>query len=873
MKHTLTILFLLTIAAGCAAQQPAPAAETAMATQPAIGFEALTTFDRLPLLVDWKSYQDSSYSREHKNADAGNYLRIDNQGDKEREERVLVDTDGPGVIYRFWSTGATGNYHSHPEIRFNFYFDGEAAPRISLTMRELFGEHGSKWPFVPPLSRTFQSGFIGLLEGPASICYVPIPFARHIKITSNAAQFYHVDYIRYPEGTKIESFSQELAEKNRAVLEEAAKMFVARGQMPTPPSRPMETTEGPIEVAPGATAVLYEGAGPAVIRELGVKLASPSQENLRGLVLQIQYEGSGLDSVNAPIGDFFGAAGGDLRYRSMPMGCTDNGYYCYFPMPYRKSVKVLLRNDTAEAARLDRTVKVLRVAALPNEAGYFHAAFHTDPKTADRVDYNILDVEGAAGKFVGCNILMQCSQGLAGMYFLEGDEAIYVDDETKWPSRWVGTGTEDYFNGSYYWNSVQPEDKDQPFGGMTLRDDWLHRVCAYRWHITDFISFTKRIRVDIQHGPESDFPTDYSSVGYYYLSKPTAATKLPEMAKRRVRNEILGGPLMMGCEFVGPFTSDGKEVPAISQPGSPGDPGNEIMIGFGPPYRQYLCKVTKVGQEIAGKLRVGGDGLYRMRLFLATGPNYGKYGVFIDDRLIGIVNTHAPSYHPAVMFDLGEHNLQGGDRKLSFQSIAAGEGSKEMDLGIVTMQMSPLSATLISKWAIIGTWPCPKDGGWETANSPETGEINLDAPCETTFPGPDGKPVAKKVEWQKISLPPGAGVPADRYFGAAEWRVCYGVTYIWSPDDRNVGAFIAKDDALKMWVNRQLVFDKKTWSHYLSDQHIALCPLKKGWNTLLVKCGNWNGNWAWAIRISNPGDDLKFTNETPDELKAKPAGQ
>ena len=83
------------------------------------------------------------------------------------------------------------------------------------------------------------------------------------------------------------------------------------------------------------------------------------------------------------------------------------------------------------------------------------------------------------------------------------------------------------------------------------------------------------------------------------------------------------------------------------------------------------------------------------------------------------------------------------------------------------------------------------------------------------------------------------------------------------------GAFIAKDDALRIWVNGQVVFNNNTWSHYLADQFIAACPLKKGWNKLLVKNGNWDGMWAFAIRLTDVNGELKFANETPDDADMK----
>jgi hypothetical protein len=69
-----------------------------------------------------------------------------------------------------------------------------------------------------------------------------------------------------------------------------------------------------------------------------------------------------------------------------------------------------------------------------------------------------------------------------------------------------------------------------------------------------------------------------------------------------------------------------------------------------------------------------------------------------------------------------------------------------------------------------------------------------------------------------------------------------------------------------MWVNGEKVFDRITWSHYVSDQHPAACKLNKGWNTLLVKSGNWGGSWAFAVRLSDVNRELKFSNEQPPEF-------
>src|SRR5512136_2563519 len=129
-KRTLLSLVPLIVvwAVSMAGVAPVAAAE---AGRPPIGFDALMRFDQLPLLADWPAYQDSSYSRQNINQDAGNFLRVEPGGDQ-----VLTDTDGPGVVYRLWSTGVVGMQMSK-NCRLRFYFDGEATPRLDVSMSEL----------------------------------------------------------------------------------------------------------------------------------------------------------------------------------------------------------------------------------------------------------------------------------------------------------------------------------------------------------------------------------------------------------------------------------------------------------------------------------------------------------------------------------------------------------------------------------------------------------------------------------------------------------------------------------------------------------------------------------------------------------------
>jgi hypothetical protein len=798
---------------------------------PPIGFEALLGFDALPLLVEWSASQSSSYSRENKNQDAGNFIRVEPDG-----EQVLMDTDGPGVVYRLWSTGVIGTQMSE-RCRLRFWFDGETQPRLDLSIAELFGGKGSRWPFVPPLSVTFESG-VGEGEGPCNLSYVPIPFAKHLKITGRNIMFYHVDHHRLPADTPVRSFSLAEAENHRASLERAAAQWNAI------PVRPGVTNGevnrwGEFVLAPGKSREMsFKGSG--TILDLEFKLAQASPSTLRGLVLEVAFEDRKHVCVRVPVGDFFGTGAGEHLFKSLCCGMTERGYYAYWPMPFRKLATVRLSNETQEPARVE-FLRVLRSRGMPDaHAGYFHARYAEEPDVSMREDYHILNVEGR-GKLVGCNVTMQNARKAQGIFFLEGDEKIYVDGE-KWPSQWLGTGTEDYFNGAYFWNHSNKAAMARPLGGLTFLDWGIGRVCAYRWHFPDYVSFTRNLKLDLEHGGESDWPAHYASVAYYYLSQPAAQDPLPSLAERLPRTTLAPAPNFLCCHLNGAVSLAGSALTkkTYHELESEFESDDGAFVGRGRP-----------GDKLEAQVEVPGEDDFRPVLVLCGGPEFANVRASIDGKVLGEVSANRTSFTPWFDAEFKPVRIARGTHKLGLEIVASEGGAalnrerRLLSVGLVAAQLHPQSA-FIDKWSIIGNWPCPKEGGWEKAWPAET---NQDLTASYTVDG-------REVRWHEVN---GGTVG----LGGGDWRVGYGLTYIWSPDDREIPLFIGKDDGLKIWVNDKSVFDVNTWSHAIPDQFHTTMSLRSGWNKVLVKCANWNGGWAFMLRPADPDRKLRFAR-TPD---------
>jgi len=157
------------------------------------------------------AHQASSYERRDReswgvNGDSGHYARVEPNG-----EAVLFQADGPGCIWRIWS--------ANPQGLLRFYFDGAATPSLELPFQALFED--GRPPFIRPL--VYQRD----TERSAHDCYVPLPFAKSVKVTADAAhrQYYHFDWLHYPAGTTVPTFRLPLSGEERDAVRRAAEAW------------------------------------------------------------------------------------------------------------------------------------------------------------------------------------------------------------------------------------------------------------------------------------------------------------------------------------------------------------------------------------------------------------------------------------------------------------------------------------------------------------------------------------------------------------------------------------------------------------------------------------------------------------------------
>jgi hypothetical protein len=283
-------------------------------------------------------------------------------------------------------------------------------------------------------------------------------------------------------------------------------------------------------IQPGQTLTLAEIQGTGAIQHIWM---TPTGD-WRMSILRMYWDGEATPSVEVPVGDFFAEGWG--RYApitSAPVAVNPgSAFNCYWVMPFRKSAKMTLQNLDSVPMTIYYEVDFTRTA-VPADAAYFHAQFRRVNPVPYKQVYTILDGVKGAGQYVGTYIAYGShSTGWWG----EGEVKFYIDGDKNWPTI-NGTGTEDYFGGSYNFENQhthQYETFSAPYTGLpqVIRPDGLYdsqqRFGMYRWHIPDPVRFTKDLRVTIQDlGWQSEnrylpLQDDIASTAFWYQVEPHA---------------------------------------------------------------------------------------------------------------------------------------------------------------------------------------------------------------------------------------------------------------------------------------------------------------------------------------------------------------
>lgn len=457
-----------------------------------------------PAYTEW---QASSYDRRSiapdqpgwfANTDQNQFIRTEQHDG--REEAVMMEAEGPGVVVRFWLTTQSKSG------RIRFYLDGAAVPVLDIPAYDLMKAGLDLGPaLLQPHSSYEPEGKGG------NTLYLPVPYQKHCKITfeftdslaRKSPHYYQVNYRSYASGTAVKTLSRAELERNRKLVDATEERLKAPVT-----SKGKEKKEN-FTLQPAQAHSINLPAGNQAISKLNIQLLAagkPAPEAAyRSTWIAITFDGK--ETVHCPLGDFAGSGYGRNLVKSWYRDMQPDGRLTSrWLMPYKKSASVQLISNGGQPLEVSFSATT-SAYAWNDRSLYFHVTHKQEDSVWDAkwdydvnkvamndskapLEWNFIGVKGK-GIYVGNTLAVN---NLMKTWYGEGDAKVYVDG-SRFPVEF-GTGLEDYYNTSWApvvlyqtpFANAPRADQESSFGHNTFT----------RTRNLDAIPFEKNFRYDLE---------------------------------------------------------------------------------------------------------------------------------------------------------------------------------------------------------------------------------------------------------------------------------------------------------------------------------------------------------------------------------------
>ncbi len=247
------------------------------------------------------------------------------------------------------------------------YLDGNPEPVISENYHSfLNGSSYVKWPFAFVASDEKDAIHqynlpVGHPKQVGADFYLPIPYAKSCKVTlDNKPFFYVINYREYAENTKIQSFSKEDFDKNKALQASIAK------ELTTPMPSIKNVRRESRKLAQGESLEITMPIGENAINTIQLNINSKeNKQKNRGAVLQINFDGE--ETVWSPVSEFFGGGVYARPVKNNKIEVSEKGLMiAKWLMPYKKTY-----NTKKEKTQTQKVLESYLVAGAGLEPATF----------------------------------------------------------------------------------------------------------------------------------------------------------------------------------------------------------------------------------------------------------------------------------------------------------------------------------------------------------------------------------------------------------------------------------------------------------------------------------------------------------------------
>lgn len=421
---------------------------------------------------------------------------------------VLSRFAGSGRLARLWLTTLEARTRPPDEEYLRIYVDDEPTPVIQAPLATILDGSAGEM-FAPP----FGAGTHLRLAW-----YYPVVFSSRLIIAMD--RLGPLDLIYHQADVVLDA--EPVARHRAATRLDSRDDVIQLLESGAPAAGSTQTTQ--VSLSPGEPVVAHDLTGPGTIEALTVAVDEAHIAALDHVMLTVHWDDAPDPAIALPLAELLASALGTPEGSSLALSVAhEQGQTVLslsLPMPFASRAVFELENRGSASVPLQLSLRLLD--DLPSGAwGHLHAQRFETAAPASGA-HPVASASGP-GRLAGVCLMMQGHRPASSggftepLTFLEGDELGLVDGERAI----AGTGTEDYLNGSFYfedgpratplaqvWDIVE-DDPDAPGAG---------RVSACRWHVlSDAIDFGSSLELELEIGPGDPSLLDrYRSVAFLY---------------------------------------------------------------------------------------------------------------------------------------------------------------------------------------------------------------------------------------------------------------------------------------------------------------------------------------------------------------------
>ncbi len=223
------------------------------------------------------------------------------------------------------------------------------------------------------------------------------------------------------------------------------------------------------------------------------------------------------------------------------------------------------------------------------------------------------------------------------------------------------------------------------------------------------------------------------------------------------------------------------------------------------------------------------------------------------------------------LIEEGKAKLEAGDKALAIAAWRKGlEGARDQDqIDELAQKLRdqgeevdlPTHFGFLMDWHLIAPFDNADRGGFDVAYPPEE-KVDLNA----TY---DGK--GQEAKWVSFKSEDEYGmVDFNKPFDMLKNVVGYAYTEFDSSEERPAEIRLGCKNGWKVWLNGELLFQRDEYHRGMKlDQYKLPCQLKKGKNTVLVKCcqneqtETWTVEWQFQLRICDATGTAILASKQP----------